>query len=633
MAPIAVYIVMRLCLFPMVLFLRTACLAQTPPSMPSNVHVELSLAGEQTTYKIGEPIRLRITFSATAKTALNVTTTDPASPVDELIVSPMHEVFPWLADQDDGQPYSPDYRSTVAIEPGQSQSVELPLNAVYRFDAAGHYSVRVVTRRIQGLGPQTTNTVGFDIQPMPDDEEASRAAELETKIRHARNLEIARGYARELDWLTGDPSTRVKLSLYLHQKTFYPFAVDVTKGLWIARNRTFVVEQLEKALKDPTQDLSPAGGLLETAVALRARMDAGPNRPAGSLRMQEVESGYLKLIAASLPQRTGGALVTAAQTVFIRLVRRKEVSGPEFAEAREILVTHFADVNEYNVDWMLNSYGTYLQDPRLVPALKQILASQIDPVLNGERTAALRLLVKLAPQDSHAEVVREVCRDNPMIVQIFGEIPFGALPETDACLQDSLALAVDSNKAVRIEWTAALIARFASAAPYDLLFALYRQSGAGWTKQAQGYMLAYLVRWNAERALPLLEAVLPATAAAPDSNISYAIGKVGYIPGIDSFWRKRLIGTPPEVATQAAFQMSQTGPKEDLAILRFRLDDWRAHWKGQKIPPHEATFEAELTQAVMNGANWHMSKDEIRALAAGCVSDDCRTRFAAQLGK
>lgn len=141
-------------------------------------------------------------------------------------------------------------------------------------------------------------------------------------------------------------------------------------------------------------------------------------------------------------------------------------------------------------------------------------------------------------------------------------------------------------------------------------------------------MLAYLVRWNSPRALPLLEAALPENDSAPDLNIAYAIGKVGYIPGIESFWRKRLIGNSPELAAQAAFQMSQTGPHEDQAILRSRLDDWRTHWKGRQIPPSEANFEAELTQAVMLGAHWRMSRDDIQALAAGCLSDSCQRRFA-----
>jgi hypothetical protein len=74
--------------------------------------------------------------------------------------------------------------------------------------------------------------------------------------------------------------------------------------------------------------------------------------------------------------------------------------------------------------------------------------------------------------------------------------------------------------------------------------------------------------------------------------------------------------------------MSQTGPKEDQALLQSRLDDWRTQWKGREIPPPEAKFESELTQAVMRGANWQMPEDGVRALASGCLSDLCRTRFA-----
>jgi hypothetical protein len=255
------------------LILSTACLAQGPSNVPTSVKVELSLAAGKSVYKIGEQMLLRLTFSATTATSLNATTTDPASPIDELFVSPMEGVYPWLADQNDGHPYSPDYAAMAAIEPGKSQIIELPLNAVHRFDAAGHYSAHVVTNRVPGLSPLTTNPVAFDIQLTTDEEEASRATDLEGRIRHARNLETARGYASELDWLTGDPSTRVKLSLFLHEKAFYPFAVDVTKGLWIARNRAFIVGQLEKGLKDPAQDLWPASVLLETAAALRARLD------------------------------------------------------------------------------------------------------------------------------------------------------------------------------------------------------------------------------------------------------------------------------------------------------------------------------------------------------------------------
>ena len=64
------------------LLLRLNC-----PAQPSNnVQVTLSLSHPKPAYKIGEPILLRLTLSATVETPLNTTTTDPASPVDQLIV-------------------------------------------------------------------------------------------------------------------------------------------------------------------------------------------------------------------------------------------------------------------------------------------------------------------------------------------------------------------------------------------------------------------------------------------------------------------------------------------------------------------------------------------------------------------
>jgi hypothetical protein len=141
-------------------------------------------------------------------------------------------------------------------------------------------------------------------------------------------------------------------------------------------------------------------------------------------------------------------------------------------------------------------------------------------------------------------------------------------------------------------------------------------------------MLAYLVRWNPQRGLPLLEAALPRDSPSPDMNITFALGRVGYVPAIDSFWRERLIGSSPEMAAQAAYQLSETGPSEDQMLLRTCLNGWRAHWEGREIPESEGRLEAEVTQAVMRGANWQLSKDDIESLVSGCLSDTCRTRFA-----
>jgi|KBSMisStaDraftv2_1062788.scaffolds.fasta_scaffold83849_3 hypothetical protein len=39
--------------------------------------------------------------------------------------------------------------------------------------------------------------------------------------------------------------------------------------------------------------------------------------------------------------------------------------------AREATITHFADVNACQVDWVLNGYGKYLEDTRMIPALEK----------------------------------------------------------------------------------------------------------------------------------------------------------------------------------------------------------------------------------------------------------------------
>ena len=206
-------------------------------------------------------------------------------------------------------------------------------------------------------------------------DEAATAKHLESLIRSAPEIRTAQRYARELRWLSGDPSTRVKLSLFLHPKEFYPFGVDVTDGLWVARNRALVVSTLEQAMRDPQQPMEPVGSLLRTAVALKARVESPFNSGSSTNPLpqaKQIEGEYIRRIAATLPLRQGENLVGAAITVLTSLVQCEEISTTEFEAAREALISHFANVDEYEVDWVLNAYGKYLQDGRMIPVLESM---------------------------------------------------------------------------------------------------------------------------------------------------------------------------------------------------------------------------------------------------------------------
>jgi hypothetical protein len=367
------------------LILLSACaaLAQQNPDL----QVRLSLANGKDSYRGGEPIILEVTFTARALGyRINEVTTEPASPVDQVLLSPAKGIYPWLDDYSRERRYFPDFDTSNELQPGQPVTIELPLNALYRFDEPGRYTVHVVTSRIasgdflhpKAIAALTSNDVSFDTVPMDDADEAAMAEHLESLIRSARDLRTAQRYASQLQWLTGDPSTRVKLSLFLHPKEFYPFGVDVSNGLWVARNRALVVSTLEQAMSDPRQPIGPVGSVLQVAGALKSRLES-PYDPASTTNPlpqgNQIEDDYVRRIAATLPLRRGANLASTGITLLVSLVQRGKTGTLEFEAAREAVITHFADVNEYQVDWVLYGYGKYLEDPRMIPALENMLGT------------------------------------------------------------------------------------------------------------------------------------------------------------------------------------------------------------------------------------------------------------------
>jgi hypothetical protein len=142
-------------------------------------------------------------------------------------------------------------------------------------------------------------------------------------------------------------------------------------------------------------------------------------------------------------------------------------------------------------------------------------------------------------------------------------------------------------------------------------------------KRAQGHLLAYLLRWNPSRALPLLESALPLSAPDVDGQVVSTLTEL-YSPALETFFRGRLFAGPPQQARTAAYQLSQHRPAEDRALIEDRLNKWRAAWAGRNIPDLEGLLEAELIGATLNGKNWSMPEDQARAGRASCVSESCR---------
>lgn len=294
-----------------------------------------------------------------------------------------------------------------------------------------------------------------------------------------------------------------------------------------------------------------------------------------------------------------------------------------------MLVTHFADVNEFNVDWLLNAYGSYLQDTRMIPALENILQTQAKPVLNLERAAALAQLIRLGAQSVRRFVLQDVCATHSITLDAVRNAPFDTLPEADECFRAQIyaAAATNTNRArVDLQQKTALAARFATKAIYDDLLALYEKSDNNLDGQARGALLAFFMRWDVHRGRPLLDAALPLTAEQFEPNILFALFGTQYSDGLEAFLCERLAVGPPRQVAAAAFELSRYGPAEDQDLLRQRLDRWRTQWSGKDIPQAEGQLEEELVMYITHGEHWQLSDVDARRLRESCVSQQCRAR-------
>jgi hypothetical protein len=396
--------------------------ALAAPVLAANIRGELTLKDNQTQFRSGEPIRLRLNIEADTSgySVMNSPTDLPHAHLDKVVVTPTQGVYPWSADQERFDDYRNDLFGFTELIPGKPFKLAIRLNNYFRFDSPGRYTVHITTRRVRAVDPSshdprrfdsppvevTSNDVSFEVLPMSPDDEARLAASLERRIRDATDAGTAQAIiVNDLEDLTGDAATAVKLSLYLKPQIIHGMTTNAATGLWIARNRGMVVSALERAIVDPDQISTVNMDLLDTLVSLKSSMARpyDPTQPEASDDEDQLSTEYVHQIAGTIPQRKGEPGIDAARVVFDWMARHDKASGPDFEGAREYLIAHFADVDPYNVDWLLNDHGKYLRDRRMVAVLQHLVDDSHDPMFQPTRDAALKQLAAIAPEDARVK--------------------------------------------------------------------------------------------------------------------------------------------------------------------------------------------------------------------------------------
>jgi hypothetical protein len=629
-------------------------------SQSGDVEARLSLAGGKTVYRMGESIRLVLSFTA-ARDGYKLEQTAAGVPLslDDVILSPHSGVFDWAYEYRDGKRYYDDTSSPAKLS-AVPTDLEFPLNNFVRFDKPGRYSVSVKTERVStgNFGEKNyshlslqTNQVSFEVKPMSEAEELEEVKRLSALLDAKPNLREENRIAEELSYLGGEASTREKVRRFLIQQ---PFSINIALGLYTARNRALVIKLLENALRDT--DRAATRELWSRLVHLRvlqedANLRATTNSGAKESthrdeRFAEIGQSYLRELIESLPKRTGKNRVTTATEILLSLQR---VNPPRdmFDKVREIILKEFDNLDILYREYLLGAYWEQLRDPLLLPSIERMLNDKGVPQMYSYnvRTTALKHLIELNQEKARPFVIDEIRNPNSFVnVEVLSSLDDEFLPETDDALleqiRDSGQLKAGNRDFVLLRNKALLAARYATANIYEQLLETYKTNGDKWQGDARGSLIGYFARYNDREAVALLEQALATLGNGDPFSLFGDLTRMNYPPAFDDFFRKRLASDDLQTASGAAYLMSKYGGAANKELIEARLDRWLKEWSGRAAEldaqdagdkiKYQAILQTSLIESLLNAKSWKLSEAEIRRLKQSCLTEACRRRFPIQ---
>jgi hypothetical protein len=618
---------------------------------PTDVHVKLVLVDNKTTFRIGEPIRLVLEFTADTPGYQVDTIEDRTQPTsDAVTISPESGVNHWLDEMMRGVRYPRDVFAPMDLS-SIPKRVGLTLNDSLRFDRAGHYTVKVTTRRVSSSSRRasnseikppivlTTNEVAFDVTAMSDEEEQKQIKRLSDLLNAKHDLQTDENVTQELSFLTGDVSTREKVRRFLNpENRTGNYSAHIWNGLFIARNRDLELQLLETALRDPTQPVDSRllaavsnlrlikendGGSFEPKVASTLPTDRDP-------RLGEIQTGYISELAAGLSKRSGKSLTTTAMTILTMSKKETENWQALTRDARRVLMQQFDSLSIYEQESLLQRFWDDLRDPSMIGPLKKLLAPN---AVNsrGIRDPILKRLIELSPDEARPFVITEICYPSrPVESDVLGGLNDKSLPEVDSCLLKRLEQLAKSENILyqmMLQRDGALAARYATENIYRDVLQLYRENVATLKPESRAALLAYLAKQNEPETLALIEQSLVDLPPEQDFNFLPKLTKLYYSAGIGELVKKRLETSEPHAASNAAYLLGVHGMAGDEAVLQARLERWRKEW-GDRISEADANLqgmiEREVVYALVHGKSWKLSLERVKELQQSCVSKFCR---------
>jgi sugar lactone lactonase YvrE len=598
----------------------------TVQGTPAVGQVQLEPHDGKTKFYLGDRIPLDLVFRRTSgDKPLYVNATLYGDLVDQVEITPAKGWIQWHGQS--GHDYA------VMGPPITTGELRVPvlLNEGFVFRQAGHYEIRVTTRRLGGTKPEVTNTVGIDLEEMPEEMESAEVRELVAEIASTANTKeshTARVAAvAKLAALGGDDALRVKMRMMLAADG--DMRQNSRLALASTRNLDLQLSLLEAAWNDvstaPFYDLADA--LEQTRLLMRGEMMQGWTMIAGvndnetTRRAAREHSADIDTMIRSLPQRSGESRSFAVYLLF----EDHSLSPAQLATVKLVVLEDFASMPTLEQRMLLETRWPELKDTLLEPALK-VMLNETRPGLMGDPNDAIKRLVELDPQAARPYVIRYAC-DATISLQLksVAALPDATLTEVDDCLSAILAQPWTRATQNSWKWKAELAARFAT----EKVVPSVRK---GWTDKSQdGVVLAILLRYEPAEAVAYLKAhdTLDLNSFFEINNI-FKARRTSYPQELRAWLRDEVQNAPDQTAGSAAYDLSQCGLAEDRDVIEARLKKMWAGWAADpttdvKVIQERTSAEANLMSSLRGSVRtWYMTNVEAAELARGCISDQCR---------
>jgi hypothetical protein len=613
-------------------------LAQTP-----DVELRLATADAQTTFLMGEPIGLELSFTSTAPGKYSIF----GGGTDRMGMEAFSEKFSVSPAEGTTDPLADYFKGGMAIGGlGWSRAlsaepvvIEKDLNQWLRFDRPGHYRVRAISRRVSAQRKPAeveSNEIAIDLLDDPA-WRAARLAEASHILRTVAKSDDSQVFqqrmaaARQL-WYLDTPES-VRESARLLDGNDVQVEQFLRLGLMASSQRAPAIETMEGLLADPSQPIAPI--FLETLARLQASTVA-------ELRTR---------LAAALERKEGGAKAVSLET----LIQTADSPASISASQRTAMAGIFFELPADRQGAVLSSEWNRVSGPAMMPVLRKIYDAVPEsrnppPAQASMGASAVERLYELDPAQGRALILAEMARPFPRFpFATLSLLPDTTLPEMDEKWMANLEL--ERGQAARRE-VEELVARYGTGAILGRTKAFYARVDAESRARPETVndpplrlampacdppLFAYFLRTDPEYGEKILRGVMAERSFEMGRCWASAIGETARYfvsPRWESVALDGLNDSTVIVKIDAVKALGHYGSPAAVAQLWDSFQYFHDWWKDKpaEINDENRQLEWAYAQTFPQAANWILTGDDLARAATLCITDGCRGQMEQHRG-